>query len=187
MASNQELYDERLNRLNSAVRLEKTDRTPLVIKADCFAARQLGVKQSEFITDPALSNETMVKYTSSFENVDGSEGICSNAYLTGCAWNSNMKLPGKELDEGTLFQVDEAELMTLEDYDRILEIGWDAWRLEFWQKHMPDYLEKMGEILPMMGQFAKNFIHAGIVPYAPIRSAGRRHTGQGCATPTAHR
>ena len=35
-----------------------------------------------------------------------------------------MKLAGKELPEGTLWQVDEKETMTVEDYDTILNIGW---------------------------------------------------------------
>jgi hypothetical protein len=42
-------------------------------------------------------------------------------------------IPGRELPENALAQIQERELFTREDYDRIASLGWNA----FWEEHYP--------------------------------------------------
>jgi uroporphyrinogen-III decarboxylase len=43
------------------------------------------------------------------------------------------KIPGKDLPEDALNQIDERELFTREDYDKIAAVGWNG----FWEEHYP--------------------------------------------------
>ncbi len=47
----EELYQERMRRLQTAVHLGTPDRVPLSLVMDAFAARVTGVKLSDFVND----------------------------------------------------------------------------------------------------------------------------------------
>ncbi len=52
--------------------------------------------------------------------------IGRNTALLTTAWLSRIGVPGKDLPADSLWQVREAEVMTVDDYDTIIEKGWPA-------------------------------------------------------------
>ncbi|HBG23239.1 MAG TPA: uroporphyrinogen-III decarboxylase, partial [Peptococcaceae bacterium] len=123
MASIKELYEERLDRIKTAVALDKPDRVPVVPLANAFCARHMGVKMSEFCTNPEISNRTIIRSFSELGEFDGLQSAAFYAPSLGMLWLSRIKLPGYDLPEGELWQVDEQELMTTENYDKIINEG----------------------------------------------------------------
>jgi uroporphyrinogen-III decarboxylase len=162
MTAANELYEERLKRIKTAAALEKPDRVPVVPLANAFCARHMGVKMSEFCTNPKISNETIIK---SFSRLGEFDGLQSAAfYATGLStlWLSKVKLPGYDLPENELWQVDERELMTIEDYDAIIDKGYNEFLSDYYRERL-DNLEAKLQPLSYMPQAQKNIEDLGIV------------------------
>lgn len=168
MKTPQELYNERLKRIKAAVALEKPDRVPVVPLGDSFCAKHLGVKLSEFCTIPELSNQTMLKSFAALGEVDGIQHCGFNVNMLSTLWLSKVKVPGRDLPEDTLWQVDEMELMKLEDYDAIINCGYNNFIGDFFLNRLDNLGERLQPFLASLPQSFKNFEDAGIVPFSPI-------------------
>lgn len=83
----------------------------------------MGVKMSEFCTNPELSTKTMIQSLTSLGEFAGTEFLSVDANIFSVLWYSDMKLAGRELPEGSVWQVDETGTMTAEDYDSIIAKG----------------------------------------------------------------
>ncbi|MEW6624849.1 MAG: uroporphyrinogen decarboxylase family protein [Bacillota bacterium] len=167
MKSAQELYNERLNRILKAVALEKPDRVPVVPLGDSFCAKHLGVKLSDFCTIPKLSNEIMLKSFTSLGEVDGLQHISFYVHNLSSIWLSKLKIPGRDLPDDELWQVEEIELMTVEDYDFIIEKGYNAFIGEYYMNRLDNLGEKMQPFFQSFPEAIQATIKLGIVPFSP--------------------
>ncbi|MGD0230385.1 MAG: uroporphyrinogen decarboxylase family protein [Syntrophorhabdales bacterium] len=167
MKSTRELYEERLNRIKAAVELRKPDRVPVVPLADSFCARYTGMKMSEFAVHVEKAHQAMFQTFTTIGEVDGVQHATYSVYMLSLLWLSKIKIPGRELPDNDLWQVDELELVTTDDYDTIIEKGWNYFTGEFFRDKLDNHLEKVGPVLAYFPQAAKNFEDAGIVPFSP--------------------
>lgn len=139
--TNSELYQERKERVAKTVALEKTDRTPVVLEFSAFAARVQNMTVAEYVSNSLTSAEAMIK---TVEKAGGADGVDYGSwfkYGLGLLWLSKVKVPGEELTENELWQVEEIELMKQEDYDRIVAEGWPNWHMSYIQERIsPDML-----------------------------------------------
>lgn len=122
------LYDQRLARINKAIRFEPVDRIPAIFMALAFAPLYAGTPLSRYVVDGDVALEANLSAADRLGDFDGFNsfpGWIVPYELTGL-WLSRIALPGVELPENTLWQVREAEVMTLDDYDFILDHGWPA-------------------------------------------------------------
>lgn len=165
MRTNHDLYNERSTRIKKAIAMEKPDRTPFVPMADAFCATHMGVKISDFCSDIELSNQTIVNSLSAL-GVDGSEMPFSYATITSFYQLAKVKMPGRELPENALWQIDEAEMMIVDDYDTILNKGYG----EFFSDYILNRLGLTFEPAQVVKNYGnrgyRNLEEAGIVPYA---------------------
>ncbi|MCR4436367.1 MAG: uroporphyrinogen decarboxylase family protein [Clostridiales bacterium] len=154
--TNQELYQLRLNRIKKAIKLEKPDKTPFIPMGDAFFAKRAGVKLSEFVSNMEVSHKCLldgVKWMGDCEATPG--GSYSIAKITGTMFWSRIKLPGIELPDDTLFQIDERELMSAEDYDKIINGGLEAFKGEYFASKLNvdfSFFDEMAEKGPVMDQ-----------------------------------
>lgn len=167
MAAVQELYAERLNRIKKTVALEKTDRVPVVPLGDSFCARHLGVKLSEFCTNPRLSNEVILKSFTSLGEVDGLQHASYYVYNLSYLWLSKVKIPGIDLPDDELWQVQEAELMKIEDYDLIIEQGYNKFVEDFYRDKLDDLGAKLQPFFESFPDALQKTVELGIVPFSP--------------------
>jgi len=131
---NQSLLAERGDRITKAVALEKTDRTPVVLEMAAFTARVENISIAEWGSDSLISAQAMIN---TFEKVGGADGVDYGSLfppVLSLLWLSKVKLAGKELPEDSLWQVSESELMTKDDYDRIIAEGYPNWMMSFFQE-----------------------------------------------------
>jgi len=152
MASESMSPDERLW---TAIRLQKPDRVPIVPTllpepAACLA----GLTQAEVAADSCTAVRATFRV---FDEYGGWDNPYPSAYrpvhlqVSG-AFPLRMLIPGQHLDENTPFQLDEAEVLQPEDYDKITEMGFEAfykedflWRVtDISKEELP---ETMNEIL----------------------------------------
>jgi len=163
MKNAKELYEEHLNRIKTAVALNKPDRVPVAPLANAFCARHMGIKMSEFCTNLEVSNRTIIQSFSNLGEIDALQSAFFYAPSLGAIWLSKVKLPGRDLPEDEIWQVAEQELMTVEDYDAIISEGYN----KFFEDYLRERLDNLGEKLQAMAEFMpqakKNIEELGIV------------------------
>ncbi|UCB49121.1 MAG: hypothetical protein JSW56_18775 [Deltaproteobacteria bacterium] len=158
-------YQERADRITRAINLEPVDRIPIIYMATAFSPRYMGMTQAEFVTNPDAPVEVTLAAMDRLGDLDGIN-MMPGAFQTvklSLLWLSKIAMPGKELPEDQLWQVQEAELMTVEDYDFILDKGWNAF-LEGYRPKILDmklYEAHLGWIGKDFSDVPKKFRKAG--------------------------
>ncbi|MGD9032524.1 MAG: uroporphyrinogen decarboxylase family protein [Desulfobacteraceae bacterium] len=126
----------RKERVDAAIALEKPDRVPVMPLMISFPIRHKGMTQAEAWRDLDKAFQATVD---TFDELGGFDILAkTNIYwpmLGGRFANAPVRnlIPGRELPENALAQIQERELFTREDYDRIASLGWNA----FWEEHYP--------------------------------------------------
>ena len=112
-------------RIAAAVALEPVDRVPVIPKTELFALRYSGVPVSTSIKDPDRFCQTLV---TAYDGLGGYDAITiPGQFMNELGFypmGSASKLPGYQLPDDDLFQMDEREVMSVDDYDLIKEKGW---------------------------------------------------------------
>jgi uroporphyrinogen-III decarboxylase len=124
----------RQERFEAAVRLEVPDRIPVMPLMTAFAVRAQGMTQGEGWRETEKGFEAMKK---TFYDLGGFDRLYKpNLFwpMIGgrfCAAPVRVLIPGRHLPEDALNQIDERELFSREDYDKIASLGWNG----FWDEH----------------------------------------------------
>lgn len=144
------VYQERLDRIFTSVGLGRPDRVPVVLEYAGFAARVTGTSMSQFLSSRAGSVKTMIeawRLVARRVEPDAINYGSFDPYALCLLFGSKVRAAGVDLPENDDWQVAEKELMTPEDYDRILEGGWPSW----WKRFLEDRLfdEVPPERVPM--------------------------------------
>ncbi len=132
MSKNKEqLYAERAQRIQQAIKFEKNDRVPFLFSGPGYAPKSQGLSQAQFCCNPDAALKASLDAMDALNAVAEVDGInttqagCFPCLLTEQFW-SKVSVPGYELPEDELYQVKEEEIMKVEDYDFIIENGWEA-------------------------------------------------------------
>jgi hypothetical protein len=128
-----ELYQQRLTRILDTVALKETDRTPVVLEYSGFAAHVTRTPMADFLSDADNNIDTMIEAYGLIGEGDAINygsfwpyGLCYD-------FMSKVRVPGVELPQNEMWQIEETELMTPADYDRILDMGWPDYFEDFMQ------------------------------------------------------
>ena len=135
----QALYQDRLDRVQKAINYEPVDQIPIIYIGVGFAPRYMGMPTSQFCTDEQGAVDVTLATLDRLGEIDGVNGLAPARIHIGLTsiWLSHANIPGCELSEGSLWQVQEKEAMTPDDYDFIVENGWQA----FLGKHLPKVMD----------------------------------------------
>ncbi len=124
----------RMERFEAAVALERPDRVPVMPLMTAFAVRSQGLTQGEAWRDVEVGFKAM---GDTFNDLGGFDRLYKpNLYwpMIGgrfCSAPVRVLIPGRQLPEDALNQIDERELFSREDYDKLAALGWNA----FWDEH----------------------------------------------------
>ncbi|MFH1480417.1 MAG: uroporphyrinogen decarboxylase family protein, partial [Pseudomonadota bacterium] len=124
----------RQERFEAAVALERPDRVPVTPLIAGFALRCQGLTQGQGWRDGEVGFKAMID---TFNDLGGYDKLFkTNLFwpMIGgrfCGAPVRSLIPGKQLPEDALNQIDERELFSREDYDKIAAVGWNA----FWDEH----------------------------------------------------
>lgn len=144
------LYKEREERIQKALKFEKVDRVPIVFSGPGYAPTQQGLTPKQFCMDPDAALKASLDTMDDLNAVAELDGInnmqvgCYPTLLSEIFW-CKTATPGIDLPETEMYQSQEEELMKVEDYDYIIENGWDAYADIIRKKiHHPELLEIHG-------------------------------------------
>jgi len=117
----------------AAISIDSVDRHPVFPILVNTAARLYGIKQAEAWRDHNVARESLIKCFHEFEFDYGTKPNYYWPMLPGkqCTAPIRILIPGKQLDEDDLYQVDEKVLFSREDYNKIAALGWNG----FWDEH----------------------------------------------------
>jgi len=168
MKSPLELFAERKNRIETAVNLGKPDRVPFVFIGDGFCANHMGVKLSDFALNPALSNKTILDSVKELGEIDGLGVTVCYPDVFSFPTLSYVRVAGRDLPESQAWQVDEQQLMTVEDYDFILNKGWQEFFGMYATTRLNNLFARLAPLFEFVPKDAINTVKAGLVPFCPI-------------------
>lgn len=123
----------RQERFEAVVALEMPDRVPVMPLMTAFAVRSQGITQGEAWRDPEIGFKAMLD---TFHDLGGFDRLYKpNLFwpMIGgrfCGTPVRVLVPGRQLPEDALNQVDERELFSRDDYDKLASVGWNA----FWDE-----------------------------------------------------
>ena len=147
----QELVQQKRDRWLRAVHFEKQDRVPITLGGDAYAARQAGITYAEFISDWDLYVKVMIEALTKWGEIDGVDWTLWPPQFFSFGSNTAIKLPGRDLPDDVMWQLDEQCLVGPDVYDQILDVGWSVWLEGFQAEHFGDAFgafEEFGEAYP---------------------------------------
>jgi uroporphyrinogen-III decarboxylase len=128
-------------RLWAAIRLEKTDRVPIVPTLLAEPAAHLaGITPARVAADNAVALDAILQ---AFDEYGGWDSIYPGSYTPLQLQASNVnplkvKIPGRDLPEDYMWQLLEEEILQPQDYDSISEMGIDRFYYENYIRRISD-------------------------------------------------
>jgi uroporphyrinogen-III decarboxylase len=129
----EENYKERSDRIRKAINLETVDRVPVVFQGMAFAPRYMGMSMADFCANPEAPIDTSLAAMDKLGDFDGINSAVSGTLtrVLPAMWLARVGVPGRDLPPDSLWQLREAEVMTTDDYDFIINKGWPAFLNHF--------------------------------------------------------
>lgn len=137
-----------MERMEAAVKLEPLDRIPCAPLMDIyFPARHKGFTTLDALRDWKRGFYSIVDV---FDEVGGWDGMLLPGYsiattphvYSGVAIGKRL-IPGVDIDENLTIQYVEKEALTREDYDDIIDLGWNGFRLKHKMRFNPNSDERI--------------------------------------------
>lgn len=143
------------DRIQAAVSLEPVDRHPVFPILVTAGPRLYGITQGEAWRNHDAAREALLWCFDEFGYDYGSKPNYYYPMLPGrlCGAPVRNLIPGRQLDEDDLYQIDEKVLFPREDYDRIAALGWNA----YWDEHYEQMSGKATEKLKTMQTLSNQF------------------------------
>ena len=132
------LYEERLKRTMDAVHMQPVDKIPFSYNGPAYLARECNLKMSEYVSDFDKATDAAVHFANQHPGIDTMHTPIISPYLLCNQWLSQVRVPGIELPDDELWQMDEKELMTFDDYEKIIKIGYEDWLKDFMLNRLDD-------------------------------------------------
>jgi len=111
-------------RIESVVNLEIPDRVPVAPLLDNYAATYTGVSMAELMSERSKRIRAVIETMQGLGPWDMSFAAeTANETLLKWGLAAPLRTPGKELPPDEIHQFEETETLTVDDYDRLLEVG----------------------------------------------------------------
>ncbi len=136
------------DRFDAAIALEAVDRHPVFPILVTAAARLCGITQGEAWRNHDAARDAIIKCYKDFGYDFASKPNYYYPQLPGRHIGAPVRnlIPGRQLAEDDLYQIDERVLFDRKDYRRIAALGWNG----FWDEHYPAMSRKTVEQLTQM-------------------------------------
>lgn len=137
-------YSNRLNRTLNAIAMKPVDKIPYSYSGCAYVARDQNVIMSEFVSDFPRAASASINFCKNHPGIDSIHSPIMEPNLLSTLWLSRVKIPGKELSDDELWQVDEREILTRDDYVEIIETGYGHWLQKVLVERLDNPLSKAG-------------------------------------------
>ena len=167
-----ERFNDHLNRVLKAVHLEPVDRVPFMGSGSSCNAAFTGRTLKEYVHDIDANIEINLKGTQLVGDPDGVQVTAFEPACLSSTWMGHVDLPGRELGDNDMWQMREYVTVTQEDYDKILEDGYEAWIAAFTAKYCSQDMPLMAQYVSRIPKAVATFAEAGYPCYMGGSLAG---------------
>lgn len=180
-------------RMLAALNMEKPDRIPIMLAGQMyFKFIDPSMTISDWWERQELVDENLIKAAQLpiLEEMDSpppATGIPMDFFQQNFAamWFARMKVPGRELAKDALWQIDEKGPMTEDDYDTIINKGWNVLKQELLNRIgfnpealpplNPEYMGKVSEKVVALGKTSVGMA-GGLLPFPPFETLSGART-----------
>jgi len=162
------LLQEREKRIRDAVALERPDKVPIIPIGPAWAARVAGAKMSEFCMNPRLATRALIDGYTSMGDIDGVQGPSYHVNSVTMLWLNRVKVPGRDLPENEMWQMDESELMKVDDYDAIIDQGYGPWLDQYFAERLPGVAEEFASLAQALPDAIAAWRETGVVVFSSL-------------------
>lgn len=149
-------YAKKVERTMKAIKMEKVDKIPFSYNGPAYVAKRAGLTMAEFVSDFDKATDASIKFCLEHPGVDSIHSPIFTTEALPMLWDAEVKVPGRDLPADELWQMHEYERMDMDDYEKIVKYGYEAWWDEFvkslnvdwatmgrYQQAMPKTLQRM--------------------------------------------
>lgn len=138
-------------RIQAAIALQPVDRVPVIPKLDWSVPRWKGMTIAEYIQRPELETQLLGELWDEWGGWDAIYGVTGNP-TSFSLLGIRVKYPGRDLPADSTPQIDEQELFQPEEYDFIIENGWQAFVVNNFSRFDPTVSPE--QVPMLMGKLA---------------------------------
>ena len=168
-----DLLNARLKRTRDVVEMKKVDKIPVSINGPAFLAKTQGLTIAQYISDFDKAAEAAIGFMDQLKTADSLQTPIMWPEALSLQWLSKVHMPGFDLPDDELWQVDEQEVVKFDDYQYILDHGFAAFRSDVLLNRLHVDMKRLGEYGAALSVAARRCAGAG---YPVINAAG-------CAAP----
>jgi len=155
-------YEENLTRIRKAIALEPVDRIPVAPCGNAYYAKACGLPLKTYITDFDAACTVNLKCLTELD-ADATQNVIFSPFLLPGQWLCPVATPGNELGDDDMWQVTEkADFMKQEEYDIILEHGFEYFYEKFKLEKLGDNNAKLAPFFEYNPEAYARFHEAGI-------------------------
>jgi len=147
----EELYKERVERIETAVELKTPDRVPVICTEMDFSWKYVNISQLEYMTNNDKMMMVLEMFYKDFQtDAAYSEPAVFDPLFTVISEPCIIKVPGRDLPDDSVFQLVESEIMKKEDYKHAIRRGYILTLINLLPKlrpEIPDVQSKFNEML----------------------------------------
>lgn len=154
-------YEDNLELIRKTVRCEKTDRIPVVPCGNAYYARQEHIVMKDYISDFDRACDANIHQHQIME-ADATQNVIFSPYLLDTQWLSKTAIPGVDLDDDAMWQVEEFENMKADEYEDIKKMGWPDWQAKFIHERCNDNWNMLQPFFEANPRCYKKFYDAGL-------------------------
>ncbi|NTW72702.1 MAG: methyltransferase [Eubacteriaceae bacterium] len=171
------VYDEKVKKYKSIVKFENTS-VGTAYGGPATPAHHKGILMKDYITDTKRGFQAYIEYINEINEIAPIDFLNTpypgmmNVILT-TMWLSKVKIPGRELPDDALWQIDEKAVIDRDDYDFVIQNGYEAFRAKVLPKvidmaEVEKFFKYIGEEGPSQ---SKAFIDNGFPLVSEIATA----------------
>ncbi len=164
----QERLESGLKRIHAAVNFEDIDRVPIVTGGLSAHMLYAGKSFAPMNDDPFYATRCLIE---TYQDIGFPDGVQHNGFdarLLSTLWLSKVKLSGIDLKEDVIWQVDEQELMTPDDYKDIIDNGFMQWYNRYLDERLDHLMAKLAPFYQGVPMMTKMVEDAGMVVFSPL-------------------
>ena len=171
------LYEERLQRTMNAIHMEPVDKIPFSYSGPAYLARSQGVKIGDYVSDFKKATDAAVSFAKQNPGIDTMHTPTISPYALCTLWLSQVRIPGIDIPDDELWQMDEQEIMTVEDYEKIVQMGYAPWLDDFLKTRLDDPVKKMQPFIQSQPETFRRVSQEGQMPVVNAVSVGAPFEG----------
>lgn len=171
------LFEQRLKRTMDAVAMKPVDKIPFSYSGPAYVAHRQKVKIADFLSDYAKAVDASVDFCKTHPGIDSMHSHMMPASMLTLLWLAKVKLPGVELPDDELWQLDEKENISFDDYEKILQMGYGAWLEDYLVNRMGNPMAKMGAFFEYFPESIRRMTMEAGVPIMNYASTGTAFEG----------